>query len=394
MLRSPAAVSLAIVLLTAACQVDPNSVGGGGAQPAGGRGTLAVSAQQASHARQLAGPQGHAATRNAAPIPSDLAPHEIHAAEIYATTLPTVVEIRATRVGAEGSSLGTGVLIHPDCHILTAAHVVDGADRIVALTSDGVERDAERLFSEPGADIALIRLVDPDSDLPHATLGSSTDLVIGQDLFVIGNPRGLSNTFTKGILSGFRDFARLYDGSILVEFLQTDAAINSGNSGGPLFDSRGELVGIASRISTQSGGSEGLGFAVTIDSVKQLLALEGRTWTGIDAIFLSSVDLEQLFHLNLPGALLVQSVEAGSPAAQAGMRGGRIPATIAGRDILLGGDLILEFAGQESCHAGCLAKARSVLGSAAEVRAKILRGNQVLDLTLDVSASRRNFLGE
>lgn len=389
MLRLPIAAVLASFLFLAACQLD-------GSRPLAGTLDLTpVAVPAAPQRRQPAVAQGgHAAARQAAPIPDDLHPHEALAAGIYAAAQPTVVEIRATQTGAGGSSLGTGVLIHPDCHVLTAAHVVDGADRIVVLTSDGIEREAERVFSEPGADIALIRLVEPDASLPHATLGSSGDLVVGQDLFVIGNPRGLSNTFTKGILSGFRDFAQLYDGSILVEFLQTDAAINSGNSGGPIFDSRGELVGIASRISTQSGGSEGLGFAVTIDSIKQLLALEGRTWTGIQSIYLSGSDLEQLFHLDLPGALLVQSVEAGSPAARAGLRGGRIPATIAGREILLGGDLIVEFAGQESCHAGCLAQARSVLGSAAEVQAKVLRGNRVLDLTLDVSESRRNFLGE
>ena len=339
--------------------------------------------------------KGHAAKRLPVPIPADLYPHENLAARIFAESVPTVVEIRATSSrGAGRASLGTGVLIHPDCHVLTAAHVVDGADSIIVLTSDGAQRKAERVFSEPGADIALIRLVEPDETLPHAELGTSASLVVGQDLFVIGNPRGLSNTFTKGILSGFRDFAQLYDGSILVQFLQTDAAINSGNSGGPIFDSGGKLVGIASRISTQSGGSEGLGFAVTIDSIKQLLALEGRTWTGIQAIYLSSADLQGLFHLGLPGALLVQSVEAASPAAKAGLRGGSVPATIAGREILLGGDLIVEFAGQESCHAGCLAQARTALGSKGKIKAKVLRGNRMIELTLDVSESRRNFLGE
>ena len=122
-------------------------------------------------------------------------------------------------------------------------------------------------------------------------LGDSDQLVVGQDLFVIGNPRGLANTFTSGILSGVREFAQLYDGTILVEFLQTDAAINSGNSGGPILDSSGRVVGIASRILTQSGGSEGLGFAVAINSVKQLLALEDRSWTGFTAIYLGRAEL-------------------------------------------------------------------------------------------------------
>ncbi len=141
------------------------------------------------------------------------------------------------------------------------------------------------LFSEPRADIALIKLIDPP-DITHAKLGDSDNLAVGQRVYAIGSPYGLEFSFSAGHISGFRDFDRLYDGTILTEFVQTDAAINSGNSGGPLFNTKGDVVGIASRIITASGGSQGLGFVVSINTAKQLLALEERVWIGFEGIFL------------------------------------------------------------------------------------------------------------
>lgn len=350
-----------------------------------------------AHSQELHASQDHA-PRRVREAPVDLDPHELQTLRLYSELVPAVVAIRTLtpRMGSSGltmvSGLGTGVLIAPDCHILTAAHVVDGATQIIVKTQDGRERPARRVFTEPGADVALIQLNQPDPELTHAELGDSDRLAVGQSLFVIGNPRGLENTFTAGILSGFREFAQLYDGTILVEFLQTDAAINSGNSGGPVVDSKGRVVGIASRISTQSGGSEGLGFAVAINSVKQLLALEDRVWTGLESIYLNHEQLETLFHLDLPGALLVQSVESGGPAHVAGLRGGTIPSRIGVRDLVLGGDLILELGGQKACHAECLVAAHGALGKTDRIRVTFLRGSEQREVFMDVAQSRRNFL--
>ena len=331
-------------------------------------------------------------------IPSYLEGRERNAAELYEQVVPTVVTIFTsqqvfTKVGEEAQrGMGSGVLISSDGHVLTAAHVVDGSDVIVVKMHDGSMHKAELLFSEGSADIALLLLKAPAPDLPHAALGDSDLLAVGQAVYVIGAPYGLENSYSLGNISGFREFNRLYDGTILAEFIQTDAAINSGNSGGPMFNSKGEVIGISSRILTESGGFQGLGFVVTINTAKQLLALEDRAWTGLDSIFLDRDRLATFLNLDYEGGLLVQRVARGSPADKAGIRGGTVPAEIAGRELLLGGDLILEMGGQEACHAACLVQSASQIRQHDHIRVKLLRGGKLMEVVLDVSETRRNFL--
>ena len=330
--------------------------------------------------------------------PDVLADEEALAVELYREVLPSVVTILTVRRVASPSGashergLGTGVLISPECNVLTAAHVVSGVDEIVVKTQDGKLRQADLLFSEPGADVALLRLVEPDVTLPHAVLGDSDRLAVGQSTYIIGNPRGLENSFSVGHISGFREFNRLYDGTILAEFIQTDAAINSGNSGGPVFDSQGRVIGIASLILTRSGGSEGLGFVVAINTARQLLAIEDRAWTGMEAIFLRADQLAFLLNIDKGGGLLVQHVARNSPADRAGIRGGSIRAEFGGRPILLGGDLILELGGQEACHSECLVAVHKHIATLDRIPVTFMRGGKVLKTTVDVSSSRGSFL--
>lgn len=330
--------------------------------------------------------------------PDYLSEPERLAAELYRTVLPTVVtiitrgEVPAGEAEPPSQGLGSGVLISPDCHILTAAHVVEGAEHLMVKTHDGAYRAAELIYAEQSADIALLRLKMPSTELPHARLGDSDHLAVGQSVYVIGAPYGLEDSFTVGHISGFREFDRLYDGSILAEFIQTDAALNSGNSGGPVFNSQGEVIGISSRILSLSGGSEGLGFAVAINTAKQLLALEERAWMGLDAVYLPGELLAALFNLDVDGALLIQHVAKGSPADKAGLRAGTIPARIRGQDLLLGGDLIMELGHQEACHAECLVRAAKQLQGSDLIPVEFLRDGKHMMAVIDVSTTRRHFM--
>lgn len=325
---------------------------------------------------------------------AELSPGENTAVRVYQEALPSVVTIytRGIAITAEGpllgQGIGSGVLISPECHVLTAAHVVDGADEILVKTQDGRRRPAQVLYSEETADIALVQLLEPDDTLPHAELGDSSKLSVGQWTFVIGSPNGLENSFSAGHISAFRNFGELYDGKILARFVQTDAAINSGNSGGPVFDSRGRVIAITSRIYSRSGGSEGLGFAVAINTAKELLSLDGRTWTGIQGVFLDGGMLRDLFQIDVAGALLVQRVVPGSPAAVAGLRGGKVSATVADREFLLGGDLVLVIDGSEACDSLCLIQAHEQLAQGDVVKVTFLRGGTRHEALLDVSRGR------
>jgi len=343
--------------------------------------------------------KGHAPAKKRT-FPTNLSSAETRAARLYEKAVASVVTIYTTSNGftAEGPTqnkgLGSGVLISQNCHILTAAHVVDGSTKIKVKTQDGKLRDAKVLFSEKSADIALLKLDVPDGSLGHATLGNSDVMAVGQNVYAIGSPYGMENSFSSGIVSAFRNFDALYDGTVKIEFIQTDAAINSGNSGGPLFNSNGEVVGIASSILTVSGGFQGIGMAVTSNTVKSLLAFEDRPWIGIESVFLRSEDLARLFNLNLSGGLLVQKVAKASPADRAGLQGGSISANVNGNPILLGGDIILKIDTQNTCHAGCIEGVRNVLADKNKIDVKYLRGGKEVMVTIDASEVRKNFLGE
>lgn len=332
--------------------------------------------------------------------PEYLSASEQKVAAIYKKVIPTVVTIFTTspKYTPEGATRnqgqGSGVLVSHDCYILTAAHVVDGSDKILVKTYDGRMREATILFSDKTADIALLRLDLPDPNLAHAVFGDSDQLAVGQNVYAVGSPYGLENSFSSGIISAFRGFNQLYDGTVSLEFIQTDAAINSGNSGGPLFNSRGEVVGIASSILTVSGGFQGIGMVVAINTAKELLAFEDRPWIGAESVFLTEEEFSKLFNLDVEGGLLVQRVAPNSPAARAGLRGGYISAQVAGREILFGGDIILELGGQETCHVGCLESVKQTLANKDKIDVRYLREGKEYVVTLDISETRRNFLAK
>lgn len=243
----------------------------------------------------------------------------------------------------DSGGLGSGVIISKDGLIMTAAHVITSADEVTVTLGDGREFIAKVISVSDPADVALIGLVEPPDDLSYIQPHNSDNIEIGEEVFVIGSPYGLSHTLTVGHLSSRRiidDKRALMD----MEFLQTDAAVNQGNSGGPLFTNNGKLIGIVSHIRTVSGGNEGLGFAASINMARKLLLEDTPFWLGAQFIPLKD-ELASAFNVPYNEGLLVQKVSKGSIAEEMGLRAGTIPIGSGEAMILIGGDVIVEVGG-------------------------------------------------
>jgi S1-C subfamily serine protease len=260
----------------------------------------------------------------------------------------SVVIVRTKRVEVAPSAdeamaivdgLGSGVLISSDGKVLTAAHVVQTVDVAIVEFSDGQEISARVIGSDVQSDVALLQLKEIPKGVAPATLGDSDKVEVGDEIFVIGAPYGISQTLSVGHLSGRHRLNR-NDQTTAVEFLQTDASINTGNSGGPMFDVEGRVIGIVSSILSHTGGSEGLAFATAANTARQLLLERKPFWSGIDGLVVTGVMAKAL---NLPQStgVLVQRIGDGSIGSQLGINPGTVRATIRGMDILLGGDVIL-----------------------------------------------------
>ena len=260
----------------------------------------------------------------------------------------SVVIVRTKRVEVAPSAdepmaivdgLGSGVLISNDGKVLTAAHVVQTADVASVEFSDGQAIMARVIGSDVQSDVALLQLKEMPKGVTPAMLGDSDKVEVGDQIFVIGAPYGISQTLSVGHLSG-RHRLNTNNQSTSVEFLQTDAAINTGNSGGPMFDMQGKVIGIVSSIMSHTGGSEGLAFATAANTAKQLLLERKPFWSGIDALVVTGA-MAKALNLPQPAGVLVQRIGDGSMGSQLGINPGTLRATIHGMDILLGGDVIL-----------------------------------------------------
>jgi S1-C subfamily serine protease len=249
-------------------------------------------------------------------------------------------------VAAKG--LGTGVLVDAEGHVVTAAHVVQTADEVVAEFVDGSTVSATVVSSDPELDLALLRLDEVPSAAKPVSLGDSDKLKTGEEVVVIGSPFGLSHSVSRGIVSGKHRPKQEASGitGTAAEIIQTDAAINKGNSGGPMFNSKGEVVGIVSFILSQSGGFEGIGFAISSNTAKEALFDNPMFWSGLESVLVQG-DLAAALNVGFKSGMLIQKVAAGSLADKLGLRAGKIPVKIAGRDVLLGGDIVVSLDGLE-----------------------------------------------
>jgi serine protease Do len=247
----------------------------------------------------------------------------------------------------EFKGLGTGMLMDQNGYILTNNHVVAGAEEISVLLASGKRYDAKLVGADPKTDLAVIK-ISSSSPLPHVTFGDSDKMEVGDWVVAIGHPRGLDQTVTQGIISA-KHRTGITDPSSYQDFIQTDAAINPGNSGGPLLNLNGEVIGINAAIVSQSGGFEGIGFAIPSNMalyVAKSLMTNGkvaRGWLGVSTQDLTP-ELAASFNLRSSRGALVADVVKGSPAEKAGVRRGDVITGYRGKEVSDGSTLRSEVA--------------------------------------------------
>ena len=285
--------------------------------------------------------------------------------QLYERVNPSVVNIRIQRRFEPGGShpvipedffgegQGSGFVWDTKGHIVTNNHVLATADRVLVTFYDDIIAEAEVVGTDLDSDLAVIR-VDVDlSHLPPITLGDSDALKVGHQAIAIGNPFGQVGTMTRGIISALgRTFSPGQSRFAIPEMIQTDAAINPGNSGGPLLDSQGRVVGVNTLILSRSGSSSGVGFAVPINIVKQVVPVlieKGKytyPWLGITGLDLIPAIREELALPPVLRGTLVTSVTDGGPADEAGLQGGSRRVRVEGYELLVGGDIIIAIDGR------------------------------------------------
>ena len=258
--------------------------------------------------------------------------------EVYTRPVRGVVSVDVAATSDAGPAGGSGFVVDEAGHIVTNQHVVEGAKEISVRFADGVRREAEVAGQDPSTDVALIRVDAPRKALKPLTLGDSNSLVVGEPVIAIGNPLNVGISVTTGIVSGIGRPIQAPNNYTINDAVQTDAAINPGNSGGPLLDSRGTVIGVNAQIASESGGFEGVGFAVPIDTVKSVirqLLTEGEVVHGYIGVSMYQLGIDELSayaglseraldkRYGLPGnGAIVSEVTPDGPAEKAGIRGG------------------------------------------------------------------------
>jgi S1-C subfamily serine protease len=309
--------------------------------------------------------------------------------EVFRKVAPSVVVIRAKGrdISASGQSrfaeTGSGVLISPDGKVMTAAHVVHSMDEINVEFLGGETVKAHVVASEPAADLSLLQLERVPSGAKSSPLADSDPIQVGDPVIIVGAPYGLSYSLSDGLISARWKPNTVYKTMPLAEFFQTTATINTGNSGGPMFNMNGQVIGIVSHNISKSGGSEGLGFVVTINTAKKLLLERKSFWSGLEGQVLTDAEADLL---NLPpGAtgFIIKTVAKGSPGELIGLRGATMMVNLGGSEVPLGGDIVLAVEGIKA-EAANLAKIRDQLSSKASgspFKVTVLRAGKVVELT-------------
>jgi S1-C subfamily serine protease len=328
-------------------------------------------------------------------LSAGLSSDETNNIDIYKSAKDSVVYITSTVYQRtffyerELHELGSGFIINPDGEILTNNHVVSGSSALEVTLPDQNRYTAKILLRDTVNDLALIK-IEPKSKLKSLSLGDSESLQVGQKVLAIGNPFGLSGTLTTGVVSSL---GRTIEGENqqLEGMIQTDAAINSGNSGGPLLDSQGSVIGINTAIYGPNGGSVGIGFAMPINRAKAMLEdfKSGRkpasTRVGVSTYFFTG-DWAEALRLPRTGGLLISRVDRGSPADKAGLRGGKQSVQVGNYLVDVGGDLITAIDGKTVDREDAITRAVSKKHAGDTLDLTILRDGRTMNLKVTLAA--------
>jgi S1-C subfamily serine protease len=291
-------------------------------------------------------------------------------------------------VPVEGA--GSGFVIDPRGYILTNFHVIQEAQSIEVVLGDQTRYPARVIGADQRNDVALIKIDPKGKSLIALTLGDSSTLQVGQKVLAIGNPFGFQSTLTTGVVSALGRTVQTSQTTFIDEAIQTDAAINRGNSGGPLINSHGEVIGINSAIYTPSGTTAGIGFAIPINTAKSIahdLMTDGRVhsaFLGIETLPVGGY-LADALDLPVQEGLLVETVTPNGPAAKAGVRGGDRSAQAGMRRIYIGGDILIGIDGQKVANQFDVNILLNHKRPGDTVTLNVYRGGKKLDLPVTLS---------
>ena len=348
------------------------------------------------------GPLGHFALTEAKAAPEYDAEEQQNIA-VYKRALPSVVNITSTQVAYDfflrpvpQQGQGSGFILDTQGHILTNNHVIEGAQNVEVTLWTQKRYKATVMYTDKNHDLAMLQ-IEGAANLQPATLAAGNNLAVGQRVYAIGNPFGFSGTMTRGIISALRSVA-MPNGNKIDNAIQTDASVNPGNSGGPLLNSRGEVIGITTMIATNPNmnvdQSAGIGFAIPIATAKATIddfARFGRARRpSLDIVTLPiGPDIAEQIGLPDDYGILIERVLPGGAAANAGLRGGSQRAYMGNTPIMLGGDLIVAFDGQDVTTPQDLSNAMNAHHAGDVVSLTVFRGRQRMVVHVTLSEARQ-----
>jgi S1-C subfamily serine protease len=285
---------------------------------------------------------------------------------------------------------GSGSIIDTSGHILTNNHVIRDSTKLEVTLSDGSKWSAKFVGADPDNDLAVIKIGAPKNKLAVIPMGDSSALKVGQKVLAIGNPFGLGQTLTTGIISSLGRSIRSEAGILIQDVIQTDAAINPGNSGGPLLDSTGKIIGINSAIISPTGASVGIGFAVPVNTAKRILpeliekGYVSYPWIGA-SVYPLIPEFAKFLGLKVERGAIIIEVVKGGPADSAGLRGGDRQVRVGNSLILVGGDVIVEIDGKKVTSSDELIQMIRDHRPGDRVELKVLRKGKFLTVNVKLS---------